>query len=45
MGRRGTLMGCLLVKPEGKMSLGRLRCRWMDIIRADLREVGWGDVD
>jgi hypothetical protein len=35
----------LAVKPEGKSPLGRPRCRWVDNIRMDLREVGWGDVD
>jgi hypothetical protein len=29
----------------GKRPLGRLRCRWVDNIRMDLGEVGWGDVD
>jgi hypothetical protein len=37
MGTRG--------KPEGKGSLGRQRRRWVDNIRMDLGEVGWGDVD
>jgi hypothetical protein len=32
-------------KPEGKGPLGRPRRRWVDNIRLDLREVGWGDVD
>jgi hypothetical protein len=32
-------------KPEGKRPLGRPRRRWVDNIRMDLREVGWGDVD
>ena len=27
-------------KPEGKKPLGRLRCRWEDNIKMDLREVG-----
>jgi hypothetical protein len=29
----------------GKRPLGRPRCRWVDNIRMDLAEVGWGDVD
>jgi hypothetical protein len=29
----------------GKRPLGRPRCRWVDNIRMDLGEVGWGDVD
>jgi hypothetical protein len=32
-------------KPEGKRPLGRLRRRWVDNIRMDLGEVGWGGVD
>jgi hypothetical protein len=35
----------LVGKPEGKRSLGRPRCRWVDNIRMDLGEVGWCDVD
>jgi hypothetical protein len=31
--------------PEGKRPLGRPRRRWVDNIRMDLGEVGWGDVD
>jgi hypothetical protein len=42
----GSLSLFLLVgKPEGKKPLGRPRCRWVDNIRMDLGEVGWGDVD
>jgi hypothetical protein len=32
-------------KPEGKRPLRRPKRRWMDNIRIDLGEVGWGDVD
>jgi hypothetical protein len=32
-------------KAEGKRPLGRPRRRWVDKIRIDLGEVGWGDVD
>jgi hypothetical protein len=35
----------LVGKPEGKRLLGRPRRRWVDNIRMDLGEVGWGDVD
>jgi hypothetical protein len=35
----------LVVKAEGKRPLGRQRCRWVDNIRMDLGDVGWGDVD
>jgi hypothetical protein len=31
--------------PEGRRPLGRPRHRWLDNIRMDLVEVGWGDVD
>jgi hypothetical protein len=30
---------------ERKRSLGKPRRRWMDNIKMDLGEVGWGDVD
>jgi hypothetical protein len=32
-------------KPESKRPLGRLRRRWVDNIKMDLREIGWGDMD
>jgi hypothetical protein len=35
----------LVGKPEGRRPLGRPRRRWLDNIRMDLVEVGWGDVD
>jgi hypothetical protein len=35
----------LVEKPEGKRPLGRPRCRWVDNIRMDLTEVGWGGMD
>jgi hypothetical protein len=35
----------LLGKPEGRRPLGRPRRRWLDNIRMDLVEMGWGDVD
>jgi hypothetical protein len=35
----------LVGKPEGRRPLGRPRRRWVDNIRIDLVEVGWGDVD
>jgi hypothetical protein len=34
----------LVGKPDGKRPLGRPRRRWVDNIRMDLGEVGWGDV-
>jgi hypothetical protein len=35
----------LVGKPEGNRPLGRPRRRWVENIRMDLGEVGWGDVD
>jgi hypothetical protein len=35
----------LVGKPEGKRPLAKPRHRWVDNIRMDLGEVGWGDVD
>jgi hypothetical protein len=35
----------LVGKPEGKRPLGRPRRRWMDTIKMDLREIGWGGMD
>ena len=32
----------LVGKPEGKIPLGRPRCRWEDNIEMDLQEAGWG---
>jgi hypothetical protein len=35
----------LVGKPEGKRQLEIPRRRWVDNIRMDLGEVGWGDVE
>jgi hypothetical protein len=35
----------LVGKPEGKRPLGRPRRRWVDIIKTDLREIGWDGMD
>jgi hypothetical protein len=35
----------LVGKAEGRRPLERPRRRWLDNIRMDLVEVGWGDVD
>jgi hypothetical protein len=32
-------------KPEGKIPLGRFSHRWVDNIKMDLREIGWGGMD
>jgi hypothetical protein len=45
MGENRNAYRLLVGKPEGKRPLGRPRRRWVDNIRMDLGEVGWGDVD
>jgi hypothetical protein len=32
-------------KSEGKRPLGRPRCRWVDNIKMDIRELGWSGMD
>jgi hypothetical protein len=32
-------------KPEGKRPLGRPKHRWVDTIKMNLREIGWGGMD
>jgi hypothetical protein len=44
-GEKRNTFRLLVGKPEGRRSLGRPRRRWLDNIRMDLLEVGWGDVD
>jgi hypothetical protein len=45
MGEKGNTYRLLVGKPEGRRPLRRPRRRWLDNIRMDLVEVGWGDVD
>jgi hypothetical protein len=45
MGEKRNAYRLLVGKPEGKRPLGSPRRRWVDNIRMDLGEVGWGDVD
>jgi hypothetical protein len=45
MGEKRNAYRLLVGKPEGWRPLGRPRHRWLDTIRMDLVEVGWGDVD
>jgi hypothetical protein len=45
IGEKRNMYRLLVGKPEGKRPLGRPRCRWVDNIRMDLLELGWGDVD
>jgi hypothetical protein len=47
MGEKRNAYRLLVGKPEGKRQLEKPRrtSRWVDNIRMDLGEVGWGDVD
>ena len=45
MGEERVVYRVLVGKPEGKRPLGRPRRRWVDNIRMDLQEVGWGYMD
>jgi hypothetical protein len=45
MGEKRNAYRLLVGNSEGKRPLGRPRRRWMDNIRMNLGEVGWGDVD
>jgi hypothetical protein len=45
MGEKWNAYRLLVGKPAGRRPLGRPRLRWVDNIRMDLGEVGWGDVD
>jgi hypothetical protein len=45
MGEKRNAYRLLVVKPEGKRPLGRPRRRWVDNIKIDLLEIGWGGVD
>jgi hypothetical protein len=45
MGEKRNTYRLLVGKPEGNKPLRRLRRRWVDNIRIDLGEMGWGDVD
>jgi hypothetical protein len=45
MGEGRIVYRVLVGKPKGKRPLGRLRHRWEDGLRMDLREIGWGGVE
>jgi hypothetical protein len=45
MGEKWNVYRLLVGKTEGKKSLGRPRCRWIDNIKTDLLEIGLGVVD
>jgi hypothetical protein len=41
MAGKNNVYRLLVGNPEGKRQLGRPRCKWVDNIELDLREVGW----
>jgi hypothetical protein len=43
-GKKRNAYRLLVRKPEGKRPLRKPRRRWVDNIRKDLGEVGWGGV-
>jgi hypothetical protein len=45
MGETRNAYRILVGKPEGKRRLGRPRCRWVDNIKIDLREIEWDCVN
>jgi hypothetical protein len=45
MGEKRNAYSLFLGNPEGKRPLGRPRCRWLDNIKMDLLEIGWGGVE
>jgi hypothetical protein len=45
MGEKRNTYRLLVGTSEGKRPLGRLRFRWVDNIKMDLLEIGWGGVD
>jgi hypothetical protein len=45
MGQKWNVYRLIVGKPKGKRPLGSPRCRWVDNIRMDFRDVGWSDVD
>jgi hypothetical protein len=45
IGEKRNAYRLLLGKTEGKRPLGRPRRRWVENIKMDLVEVGWGDMD
>jgi hypothetical protein len=45
MGEKRNAYRILVAKPEVKKPLERLRHRWEDNVKMDLRETGWGGMD
>jgi hypothetical protein len=45
MGERRNAYKILVGNPEEKRPLERPRCKWVDNIKMDLREIGWDGMD
>jgi hypothetical protein len=45
MGEKRNAYRVMVGKPEGKRPIRRQRCRWVDNIKMDLREIGWNGMD
>jgi hypothetical protein len=45
MGEKRNAYRLLVGKPEGKRPLGRPGRRWVDNIKIDILNIGWGGVD
>jgi hypothetical protein len=45
MGEKRNAYRIFVENPEGKRPLGRLRRRWVNNIKMDLREIGWDSGD
>jgi hypothetical protein len=45
MGEKRNAYRSLVGKPERKRPLGRPRCKWVNDIKMDHREIGWGGMD
>jgi hypothetical protein len=45
MGETRNAYRILVGNPEGKRPLRRRRCRWVDNIKIDIREIGWDGID
>jgi hypothetical protein len=45
MGEKRNAYRILVGMPEQKRPLGRPRYKWMNNIKMDLREIGWGGLD